>query len=326
MAPSRSRRTILRAACAALALSSMAAQAQNGKPIEWVVGFAAGGGSDVVARTVAEAMAKELGQTIVVSNKPGAATNIAADYVVKSRDVSGQTLLTADFATLATNPFLYSRLTYQADKDLELVGMLVRFPLILVVGKDVPARNLKEFIAWAKGQNAPVNYGSPGTGTPHHLATELLGQKLGLSFAHVPYRGAAPAIQDVIGNQVPFMIVESAGGLPHISSGRLKPIAVASRTRMPTLPDVPTLQEQGVKDFEAYAWQGVAVPHGTPQPVVDRLNKALVSALNATPVKARFQTLGTEPLPGTAAEMARFARSERDRWGPLIQQLGLKAD
>ena len=316
------RRRLLGLAALAFAVN---ANAQETRPIEWVVGFAPGGGSDVVARTVAEAMGKELKQTIVVNNKPGAATNIAAEYVAKSKDF-GHVMLTADFATLATNPFLYSKLNYSADRDLALVGMLVRFPLILVVGPGVPAKDFKEFLAWAKAQKDGVSYASPGAGTPHHLATELLRQQAGLKLTHVPYRGAAPAIQDVIGGQVPFMFVESAGGLPHITSGKLRPIAVASAARMPTLPEVPTIAQQGLKDFEAYAWQGLAVPAGTAQPVVDRLSQALVAALHSTPVKARFQTLGTEPLPGTAAEMARFARAERDRWGPLIKQLDLKLD
>jgi tripartite-type tricarboxylate transporter receptor subunit TctC len=318
--PSFSRRALL-----ASAMMPMLAIAQETRPIEWVVGFAPGGGSDVVARAVAEAMGRALNQTVVIVNKPGAATNIAADYVAKSRDI-GHVMLTADFATLASNPSLYSKLPYNAEKDLAPVGMLVRFPLILVVAPNVPANNFKEFLAWAKSQPQGVNYASPGAGTPHHLATELLRQRTGLKLTHVPYRGAAPALQDLMGGQVPFMLVESAGGMPHLTGGKLKAIAVASLQRMKTLPEVPTLNEQGVKGFEAFAWQGLAVPAATPPATIDRFSKALLAALDSTSVKARFQALGVEAMPGTPAQMQGFARSERERWAALIQELGLRLD
>lgn len=316
-----SRRALLLAA----GLLPFGALAQDSRPIEWVVGFAAGGGSDVVARTVAEAMSKALSQPIVVINKPGAATNIAADYVAKSRDVD-HVMLTADFATLATNPTLYTKLPYNAERDFKPVGMLVRFPLILVVGPNVPATNFKEFVAWANAQPGGVNYASPGPGTPHHLATELLRQRANLKLTHVPYRGAAPAIQDLLGGQVPFMFVESASGLPHVLAGRLKPIGVASPARMKTLPNVPTLAEQGLKNYEAFAWQGLSVPSAAAPDTITRYSKALQTALDSTPVKARFQTLGVEAMPGTPAQMASFSRSERDRWSVLVNELGLKLD
>jgi tripartite-type tricarboxylate transporter receptor subunit TctC len=328
MNPTTSRRRVLASIAAAgtVFLSfCTAVAAQDGKPIEWVVGMAPGGGSDVVARTVAEAMSKALGQTIIVNNKPGAGTNIAADYVAKARD-SDNTLLTGDFATLATNPWLYSKLPYNAEKDLASVGMLVRFPLILVVGTGHPAKNLKDFVAWVKAQEGGANYASPGAGTPHHLATELLIRQLGLKGTHIPYRGAAPALQDVIGGQVPYMLVESASGLPLITSGKLRAIAVATSARMKTLPDVPTLQEQGVKSFEAFAWQGLSVPAAASPATIARLNKALVAALDSTMVKARFQTLGVEAMPGTPAQMSQFAQQERQRWGGLIKELGLRID
>lgn len=319
--PLLSRRQLLLAGAAL----PLAAKAQDGRPIEWVVGFAPGGGSDVVARTVAEPMGRLLNQTIVIVNKPGAATNIAADYVAKAKDY-GHVMLTADFATLASNPALYAKLPYNAERDFAPVGMLVRFPLILVVAPNVPVNSFKDFLAWAKAQPGGVNYASPGTGTPHHLATELLRQRTGLNLTHVPYRGAAPAIQDLIGGQIPFMLVESAGGMPHISAGKIKPLAVASASRMKTLAEVPTLAEQGLKGFEAFAWQGLSVPAATPPATVARFSKALLEALDSTAVKARFQALGVEAMPGTPAQMAAFARSERERWAALIRELGLKLD
>jgi len=308
-----------------LAATSHLATAQDSKPIEWVVGYAAGGGSDSVARATAETMSKNLARPIVINNKPGAATNIAADYAARSKDY-GNIMLTADFATLAANPFLFSKLSYNAEKDLAPVGMLARFPLVLVVGPQVPAKNFKEFIAWAKAQPGGVNYASAGAGSPHHLATELLREKTGVAMTHVAYRGAAPAMQDILGGQVPFMMVDTASGNQFVLAGKVKAIGVASAKRIATLPDVPTLAEQGLSDFEAYAWQGLSVPSATPPETVEKLNKALVEALNSTAVKARFLALGVEGLPGTPSDMAKYVKDERDRWGRLIRANNIKID
>jgi tripartite-type tricarboxylate transporter receptor subunit TctC len=318
-----------RRALAALALSlasalPLASYAED-HPLEWVVGYAAGGGSDVVARTVGEQMAKTLDRPIVVNNKPGAATNIAAEYVAKSRDF-GNVMLTADFATLAANPSLFAKLPYDADRDFVPVGLLARFPLILVVPEKSPLKNWKDFVAWAKASPEGVNYASPGLGSPHHLATELLRERTGLKLTHVPYRGAAPAVQDLIGGQVPFGLIDSASVQQHLVSGKLRALGVASARRLATFPEIPTLAEQGLPGFEAYAWQGLAVPSGTPPAQVARLAQALQAALNSTPVKARFQTLSLEALPGTPQQMAAYAKAERDRWGKLIKDNGIRLD
>lgn len=320
-----SRRAALCTAAMSLTGPPMATLAQDKRPLEWVIGMAAGGGTDIVARTVADQMSKTLNQTIVVVNKPGAAHNIAADYVARSSTPTNL-LLTGDYAVLATNPWLYSKLPYNADRDLSSVGMLVRFPLILVVSPKLPVKNFKEFLAWAKAQPGGVNYASPGAGTPHHLTMELLRQQTGLNMTHVPYRGVTPAIQDIMGGQVPFMFVESAGGMPNIVGGNLRAIGVASAHRMATLPEVPTLMEQGLKDFEAFAWQGMSVHASTPPEEIKRLSTALQAALNSTPVKARFQALGVEAMPGTPAQMNTFAAAERARWGKLIKDIGLKLE
>lgn len=319
------RRSALCAAAIFAGSLPFAAAAQDKRPLEWVVGMAPGGGTDIVARTVADQMSKTLNQPIVVVNKPGAAHNIAADYVARSSN-PGNLLLTGDFAVLATNPWLYSKLSYNADRDLASVGMLVRFPLILVVSPKLPVKNYKEFVAWAKAQQGGVNYASPGAGTPHHLAMELLRQKTGLNMTHVPYRGVTPAIQEIMSGQVPFMFVESAGGMPNITGGNLRAIGVASAKRMATLPEVPTLLEQGVKDFEAFAWQGLSVSSSMPPEEIKRLSTALQAALNATPVKARFQALGVEAMAGTPEQMNTFAKAERERWGKLIRDINLKIE
>ena len=320
-----SRRAFVAGAVSLAAALPLAAHAQDAKPIEWVLGYAAGGGSDIVARTVAEAMGKTLKQTLVVNNKPGAATNIAADYVAKSKDPE-HTMLTADFATLAVNPFLFSKLPYDVEKDFAPVGMLVRFPMILVVAPNVPAKNYAEFLAWAKANPNGTNYASAGAGSPHHLAAELLRERTGLKLIHTPYRGAAPAVQDLMGSQVPFVIVDSASIYQYIASGKVKAIGVASPARLKTMPEVPTLAEQGLTGFEAYAWQGLVVPAAASPQTVARLNKALVEALDSTAVKARMQTLGVEPMPGTPAQMAEYTKKERERWGKLIKANNIRID
>ncbi|OUM03872.1 Bug family tripartite tricarboxylate transporter substrate binding protein [Variovorax sp. JS1663] len=318
---------MIRKTLAALGLAalSFAAVAQDGKPIEWVVGYAAGGGSDSVARATAESMGKSLGAPLVINNKPGAATNIAAEYAVRARDVE-HTLFTADFATLAANPFLFTKLSYDAEKQLKPVGLLARFPLVLVVGPQVPANNWKEFVAWAKAQPGGVNYGSAGVGSPHHLAAELLREKAELKLTHVAYRGAAPAMQDVLGGQVPFMLVDTASGNPFVQAGKVKAIGVASARRIASLPNVPTLMEQGLAGYEAYAWQGLTVPSGTPDATVARYAKALQEALASPAVKARFDALGVEGLPGSPADMASYVKAERERWGRLIKANNIRVD
>lgn len=310
---------------AALLPATALAQSSSAKPIEWVVGYAAGGGSDAVARATAEAMAKTLGAPIVINNKPGAATNIAAEYAVRSRDVE-HTLFTADFATLAANPFLFSKLSYDAQKDLKPVGLLARFPLVLVVGPQVPASNWREFQAWLKSQSGSVSYASAGVGSPHHLAGELLAETAGLKLTHVAYRGAAPAVQDLLGGSVPFMLVDTASGNPFVQAGKLKAIGVASAARIESLPQVPTLAEQGLTGFEAYAWQGLTVPAGTPDATVARYSRALQEALASPTVRERYKALGVEGLPGTPAQMASYVSAERERWGRLIKAANIKID
>ena len=326
MNPSPTRRNLLQTALA-LAASSLpqAGQAQDGKALEWVLGYPAGGGSDIVARTLAEPMGKYLGRNLVINNKPGAATNIAADYVAKSKDL-GNIMLTADFATLAANPALFSKLPYDAERDFAPVGLLARFPLLLVVGPGVPAPHFKAFAAWAKAQAGQLNYASAGAGSPHHLAGELLRERMALPMTHVPYRGAAPAVQDLIGGQVPFAMMDTASVLQHLASGRLKAIGVASPARLKILPDLPTLAEQGLAGFEGYAWQGLVAPAATPAPVLAQWSAALQQALDNTYVKARFQTLGLEPLPGTPQQMAAYVQAERTRWGRLIKANGIRLD
>lgn len=319
-----SRRHLLAAAASAAAVPKLSF-AQLNHPIEWVVGYAAGGGSDSVARTVAEAMGRSLGQSIVITNKPGAATNIAAGYVANSRDY-GHILFSADFATLAANPWLFRKLPYDPVQDFAPVGMLARFPLLLVVAPNVPVKTYGEFAAWAKKQSGAVSYGSAGLGSPHHLAGELFRERSGLKLQHVPYKGAAPAVQDLLGGQIPCAVIDTATVQQYVAAGKLRAIGVASPARLNTLPAVPTLSEQGLKDFVAYAWQGLVVPAGTPAATVAQFSKALQEALVSPGVQARFQALALEAMPGTPQQMAAYTQAERQRWGRLIQAEGIKLD
>ena len=313
------------AVLALLPLAALAALANDGKPVEWVVGYAPGGGSDVVARMLADAMGKSMQQSFIVVNKPGAGANIAAEYVARTRSPE-HIVSTVDSAVLAANPFLYGKLGYSAERDFALAGMIARFPLVLVVGPHVPAKSLPEFLAWARNAPEGTSYGSPGLGSPHHLAMELLRSRSGLQLTHVPYRGAAPALADVAGGQLPFMFVDTSSGGPFISTGKVRAIGVASPQRMQSMPDLVTLAEQGLPGFEAYAWQALVVPAATRPATVQALNKALNLALNSADVKARMQTLGIEPLPTTPAEATHYAAQERERWGRVIRNAHIRLD
>jgi tripartite-type tricarboxylate transporter receptor subunit TctC len=310
-----------------MALASTAAMAQKfpSKTIEWVVPYPPGGGTDTVARALAQSMGQSLGQSIIITNKPGAATNIGAEYVARAKN-DGYTIMSADTATLAANPFIYSKLAFNVEKDFAPLGLTVRFPMILVVNPSVPANNLKELTQWLKAQPNPTAYATPGAGSPHHLASELFREVSKTPLTHIPYKGAAPAVQDVVGGQVPMMFVDTASGYQFITSGKLRPIGIASLKRVKNFEQISTLNEQGLKNFEAYAWQGLAAPAGTPEEVINTLNKALLDAMNSSTIKAKLQVLGLEATPSTPKAMGEYAAQERAKWGPLIKANGIKAD
>ena len=308
-----------------LALGSSALAAANDKPLEWVVGYAAGGGSDVVARAIAESMGTSLGRTIVINNKPGAGTNIAAEYAARSKDY-GNLVFSADFATLAANPFLFSKLSYNAEKDFQPVGLLVRFPMFLVVSNQVPVSNYKEFVAWAKTQTDGVNWASAGPGSPHHLVGELFREQSGLKLTHVPYRGAAPAITDVVGGQLPMVAVNALEAVAQVRAGRLKVLAVMSAKRSSLFPEAPTLAESGFAGFEASVWYGLLAPAATPKPVLAQLNAALQKALAQKDVRDKLSAAGGEVEPGSAEAFATLLHTERARYDKAIRAGNIKPD
>lgn len=301
------------------------AQTYPTQPLHWIVPYPAGGGTDVVARTIADKMKDGLGQQIIVDNKPGAATIIGAE-VLKQSKPDGYTIGTGDTSTLSSNPHLYKKLPYDPATDFVLIGMMARFNLLLVVHPSVAARTVKEFVALRGAAKEPLGYATPGIGTPHHLAMELFNQRTGSKGLHVPYKGAAPAVQDLIAGQVPSMFLDLAAGIQHVKAGKVRVLAVASAKRLPALPDVPTLAEAGVADCEAYALQGLIAPAGTPRPIVDRLNALLVKAVADPAVEKRFGELGVEPISSTPAQFAETVRAESEKWGKLIKELRISLD
>ena len=322
---SNMQRRIFLAAGAVLAAPGVRAQSYPDQPVRWIVPYPAGGGTDVLARTLAEAMRPAIGQQILVDNRPGASTNIGGELVVRAR-ADGYTVMSADNAILAYNEHLFSKLPFNPEKDFSYIGAMARFPLALVVHPDFPAKTLREFVAYAKANPGKLNYASPGNGSPHHLAMELFKNRTGTFITHIPYRGMAPAVQDVMGGQLPCMFLDLAGGLPAMQSGKVRVLAIGSARRAPSLPDVPTLAEAGVPNVEVYAFQGLLGPAGLPDAVVSRLNSELNKALLSTAVQKRAADFGMEVLPGTPAQFRAMARAEALRWGPVIKSAGVKLD
>jgi tripartite-type tricarboxylate transporter receptor subunit TctC len=294
------------------------------QPIRWIVPYPAGGGSDVVARTVATGLDPLLGQTIIVENRPGAATIIGATAVAQS-DPNGYTIGTADSGTLAYNPFLYAKLSYDPQK-FTYIGGLAKLPLLLAVNANSPYKSVADIIAAARKEPGKLTAASAGSGSPHHLALELFKQRANVNVLHVPYKGAAPAIQDLLGGQVDMMFIDLAAGLPNVKAGKLRVLATATPERLAILPDVPTMAEQGVLDFSAYAWQGVVGPAGMPDDAVRRLGRDLQRALNSSQVADKLKDMGVIPMPMGGPEFQAYADSERAMWAEVIKKANIKLE
>jgi len=318
-----SRRSVIAILLSAAALPALG-QSDDASTIEWVVGFPPGGGADSSSRFLADLMSKHLGRPIIVTNKPGASTQIAADYVAAAR--GGNMIFTADFSTLATNASLFPKLRYSPERDFIVLGMQARTPMVLVGALDIPASNFKELLAWTNKSPQDVPYASAGPATPHHLAAELLKAQSGLKLTHVPYRGAAPAILDVVAGQIPLGMADLATAQQYIRTGKVKAFGISSAKRSPNVPDVPTFIEQGLPDYETYAWQAVVVPSKTPPAQVSRLREALVAVLDSPAAKERYDTLGFERMLGSGEEVASFITREQKRWAQVIKTNNIKID
>ncbi len=324
-----SRRSLL-ATTAALLCSTAAlpALAQQGpyptKPVKLVVGYAAGGATDVIARLVGQKLGDGLGQTVVIDNRAGANSNLGAEAVARS-PADGYTVFVFTIAN-TINATLYDKLSYDPQKDFEPVGLIAKVPNILVVNNNVPVKTLAEYVAYAKSQPQGVTFASSGSGSSIHLSGEMFKMVAKLNLLHVPYRGSAPAVTDLIGGQVQSMFDNAPSAMPHIAGGRLRPLAITSAQRSPLLPDVPTVAESGYAGFDVQSWFGLALPRGTPQPIVDKLNAELGKVLAMPDVKKRLAELGATPAGGTPADMRGFVEAEVKRWNAVVKASGAKAE
>ncbi|GAB7548908.1 Bug family tripartite tricarboxylate transporter substrate binding protein [Cupriavidus sp. 8B] len=317
---------ILTSAALALGCAGGAhAQAYPTQPVKWIVPYAPGGTTDVIARGLAVKMGQDLGQPVVVENRPGAASIIGATAIARAAP-DGYTIGTADSGTLAFNPAMYATLSYDADKDFTFIGGLGRMPLVLAVHPAFPARDLKEFLALARKTPGKVSSASSGPGSPLHVALELFKQRTKTDILHVPYKGSSPALQDLMAGQVQSMFVDLPPSLSLIRSGKIRVLAVATPQRLAILPDVPTMAEAGLPGFEAYAWQGFVGPARLPAPVVMRLSKELVAALQHPETRAKLEELGIQPMPMSPQEFNQFTRSEQKLWSGVIKAAGIRLD
>ena len=309
----------------ALGASAASAQAYPSKPIRWLVPYPAGGGSDFLARTIGQQLSTQIGQPVVIENKPGGNTAIAASDVARA-PADGYTVLSADNGTMVFNTALYGKLSYNPDKDLTPVTLMGRFPMILVVGPSSDAKDAKDFIAKAKAAPGKISYGSAGAGSPHHLAMEMLKSRTGVHMVHIPYRGAAPALADLAGGQIPVMMVDMAAGAAFIKSGKIRPLAVANDKRLPQLPEVPTFDELGVKGVESAALVGLVGPAALPADVKATLQKQVAAAIEQPAVKQKLIEFGVEPVGSSSQAYADLLKAENARWHKLIKDLKITLD
>ena len=301
----------------AFAASTAFAQAWPAKPISLVVPFPPGGTTDVLARALAEKLSTALGQTVIVESKPGAGATLGADYVVKSKPDGYTLLMGAVHHTIATS--VYKKLPYDFQKDLTPVSTVALVPNVLVVNPGVPAKNVAELLALAKAQPGKLAYGSNGNGTGQHLIGAQFEAMGGVEMLHVPYKGSGPLTTDLLGGQIAMSFDTITPVLPHIKAGKLRALAITTNKRSAALPDVPTLDEAGLKGFNLGTWFGVLAPAGTPQPIVERVNKEIVRIVNLPDFKKRMEEIGAEPIGNTPAQMARQIKDDTDRFAKLVR-------
>lgn len=320
-------KALLSAAAALLLAGTVSAQNYPTKPITVVVPFAAGGPTDTVTRLVAENMSKTLGQTVLVENVGGAGGNLGNEKVAKAAP-DGYTILLMHIG-ISTSPTLYRNLRYNALTDLEPIGMVTTVPMTVIARADFPPKNMKELVDYVKANKDKVSYANAGVGAASHLCGMLFMSTIQTDVLTVPYKGTGPAMNDLLGGQVDFMCDQSTNTTAQIKGGKVKVYGVTSKTRVASLPDVPTLDESGLKGFEVGVWHGMWAPKGTPKPVIDKLSAALNKALDDETIKKRFADLGTAPEPANrrGPEVLRaHLKAEIDKWRPIIQKAGVYAD
>ncbi len=314
----------LYASCALLLSIHAYAQSYPVKPVRIVVPFPPGGTSDILARTLGQKLAEEWGQQVVVDNRPGAGANIGAENVARSA-ADGYSLLILSTAH-TINPSLYKKLAYDPVKDFAPVTMLVATSQVLVVHKSVPVSTLKEFIAFAKKHPGELLYSSAGSGSQPHLSAELFKTMTGINYVHVPYKGAPPAMVDLLAGHVALTFATAPSAVPYVKSGQLRALGVSTAKRIAALPDVPTIAEAGVPGYEATGWNGLVAPAGTPAPIIEKLNGAFVKVLRTPAVASYLSGQGADPDPGTAAEFAAYIKAEIAKWAKVVQDSGARVD
>ena len=322
------RRVLCGSMIAALALlvSEVAfGQAYPTHPIRLVVPSSAGAGvTDIMARLVGQRLSESLGQQIVIDNRPGASGILGSEVVAKAPS-DGYTLLIAN-VSLIVNPYLYAKMPYDPLADFMPVTMINAAPLQLVVHPSVPAHSVAELVAYAKSRPGQLNYGSGGLGSTPYLAVELFKSIVGIDVVHVPYKGGAPALTELVGGQLTFMIENVPGTTPFVKSGKLRALAITSTERSPLAPDLPTMVEAGVPGYEMSGWNGIFAPKGTPPEIVARLHAELVKILRAPEVKEQLAALGAEPVGDTPEEFGAFLKADKARWGKIIQEKGIRPE
>ena len=323
----QSRRHLLRLAATTAALACLprfaAAQDYPTRPIKWMLGYTAGGTTDILSRIVTQPLSERLGQPIIIETKPGAGTNIATETVVRA-EPDGYTLLFVG-APNAINASLYAKLNFNFIRDIAPVAGIARVPAVLVVHPAVPVKSAAELIAYAKANPSKLNMASSGVGSTPHLAGELFKMMAGIDIQHIPYRGAAPAMTDMLAGQVQLYFATTPVSIDHIKAGRLRALGVTTSERLEALPDLPTIAET-VKDFEASAWYGIGAPKDTPAAVIERLNRETNAVLADAKLKTRFDDLGAITIGGTPAALGRLVADETEKWAKVVKFAGLKQE
>lgn len=321
-----SRRRFLQLATGAVALPAVSrfawAQSYPARPVRIVVGFSAGGPQDILARLMGQWLSERLGQPFIIENRPGAGGNIATEAVVRAPP-DGYTLLLVGPPNVI-NATLYDKLNYDFIRDVTPVASLIQGPLVMVVHPSVPAKTVAEFIAYAKANPGNVNMASSGNGTSPHIAGELFKMMTGIDMVHVPYRGAGPALTDLLGGQVQVMFTATPASIAYIRDGKLRALAVTTATRAEALPDIPTIGEF-VPGYEASGWQGIGAPRNTPSDIVGKLNRETNIALTDPKMKARLADLGGTPLAGSPADFGKLIAEETEKWGNVVRVANIKA-
>lgn len=319
-------KSVLSAVALAATLPVLAQEAYPSKPIRFVVPYPPGGPTDLMARLLQPELQSRLGVTVVVENKSGAGGNLGSAEVAKQLPADGHALLLAASGPMAVNPSLYKSMAFDPLKDLAPVIQISSFPLVFEANTKLGVKTPQELVALAKRPDSKLTFASAGNGTPQHLAGEIFNTQMGISLSHIPYRGAGPALNDMVGGQVSVMFDVLGSSLPHIQAGRLVPLAVTSAKRHPSLPNVPTMMEAGIEGYEFTAWHGIAVRAGTPAAAINKLNTTLNAIFNDAEFKKKWEAIGTPVVGGTPQQFAELIRKDSVRLGEVVKRAGVTVD